>query len=55
MAQFLNFWHDGSNFEFAYAMYTDQALTTPAPDGFYSSNGRVREQLNGKLLAFVNC
>ncbi len=55
MAQLLNFWHDGNQFEFAYAMYTDEALTTPAPDGFYASGGYVRQQLHGKLEPYQNC
>tara|TARA_R100000935_G_C2805262_1_gene152332 strand:- start:3 stop:173 length:171 start_codon:yes stop_codon:yes gene_type:complete len=55
MASTLTLWHDGSNFEFAYAIYTDSDLTILAPDGFYSANGYVREQVNGQLGTLVNC
>tara|TARA_R110002167_G_scaffold306442_1_gene511080 strand:- start:11884 stop:16680 length:4797 start_codon:yes stop_codon:yes gene_type:complete len=51
----IDFWHDGANYEFAYALYQDEELTTPAPDGHYSANGYVREQLNGKLQTLIQC
>ena len=65
MAATVTFWHDGSSFEFAYALYTDVELTIPAPDGWYSkpvndsqpsyNPRRVREQLSGKLEPYQDC
>ena len=55
MAILLNFWHDGANFEFAYALYQDEELTIPAVDGYYSANGYVRQQLGGKLQTLITC
>ena len=40
---------NSSSFALATAVYTDQALTTLAPDGFYSMDGIVREQVGGVL------
>ncbi len=40
---------NSSSFATATAVFTDQALTTLAPDGFYSLDGIVREQVSGVL------
>ena len=40
---------NSSSFATATAVFTDEALTTLAPDGFYSLDGIVREQVSGVL------
>lgn len=39
----------------ASAVYTDAALTTLAPNGFYSDSSIVREQVSGVLQAQSSC
>ena len=39
----------------ATAVYTNVGLTTLAPDGFYSDNSIVREQVGGVLQAQSAC
>ena len=46
---------DSSSFNTAVSVYTDQALTVKAPDGYYSFNGLYRRQLFGKLQTIGNC
>ena len=49
------YYFDGLNFSTATAIYTDAALTTLAPDGFYAQNNIVRQQSNGILLNAQSC
>lgn len=44
-----------NDFSTATAVYTDIALSTKAPDGFYSFNGLYRKQVYGKLENVANC
>ena len=46
---------NSSTFVQATAVFTDQALTTLAPDGFYSFGGYVREQVGGVLQQTALC
>ena len=55
MAAIGNYYFNGTSFAQATAIYTDAALTTLAPDGFYSNAGIVRQQLNGVLLNAQTC
>ena len=48
-ASYNTYYFDGVNFSSATALYTDAALTSLAPDGFYSQNGIIRQQSNGIL------
>lgn len=50
-----NYFLDGPNLASSSAVYTDLTLTTKAPDGFYSDNQIVREQVNGILQDPVVC
>ena len=49
------FYFDGLNFSSATSVYSNQALTTLAADGYYAQNGIVRQQLNGVLLNAQSC
>ena len=49
------FYFDGINFSSATSVYSNQALTTLAADGYYAQNGIVRQQLNGVLLNAQSC
>lgn len=49
MGQLTQVYINSSQFALATAVFTDQALTTLAADGFYSMQGIVREQVNGVL------
>ena len=55
MAQLGIYYFNGTSFSTASAIYTNAALTTLAPDGFYSNAGIVRQQLNGILLNAQSC
>ena len=55
MAQLGTYCFDGDTFAQAYALYTDNALTNLAPDGFYAQGQIVRQQLNGILLNAQPC
>jgi len=55
MASIGTYYFDGQSFANASAIYTDAALTTLAPDGYYSQGGIVRQQLNGVLLNANDC
>lgn len=46
---------DAPSFSAATAVYTDAALTTVAPDGFYSDQSISREQVSGVLLPQITC
>ena len=49
MGQLTQVYINSSQFALATAVFTDQGLTTLAPDGFYSMQGIVREQVSGVL------
>ena len=46
---------DSLSFSTATAVFTDELLTTKAPDGFYKFETGYREQLNGLLLNNIQC
>jgi len=54
-ATYNTYYFDGINFSSATALYSDAALTTLAPDGFYAQNGIVRQQTGGLLLNAQSC
>lgn len=45
----------GSTLASAVSVYTDAALTTQAPNGYYSQGGLVRQQISGVLQAQQSC
>ena len=49
------YFFDGSSFTSATAIYLTSALTTPAPDGYYSQGGVYRLQSGGLLGPVVSC
>ena len=49
------FYFDGTSFAQATSIYTNDTLTTLAPDGYYSNEVLVRQQLNGILLTASTC
>jgi hypothetical protein len=49
------FYLDGTTLLNSQAVFTDQGLTTPAADGFYSDGTISREQVSSLLLAAQNC
>jgi hypothetical protein len=55
MATSSTYYIDTNNFSTATSVYTDVALSTKAPDGFYSFSGIYRQQLFGKLQSVSNC
>ncbi len=55
MAAFGNYFIDSTTLALATAVFTDNALSNPAPDGFYSQGTVVREQVNGLLTAVQTC
>jgi hypothetical protein len=48
------YWN-GTSFFSATAFFSDSALTTPSPDGWYAFGGMIRQILNGVLLSAVPC
>jgi len=48
------YWN-GTSFFSATAFFSNSALTTPSPDGWYVFGGVVRQILNGVLLSAVPC
>lgn len=46
---------DSANFSTATTVYLDSLLTTVAPDGYYSSQGYYRHQVDGKLVDILLC
>jgi len=55
MAALGTYYFNGLTFATAVSIYTDIALTTLAPDGYYSDSVVSRRQLNGVLQAAANC
>ena len=55
MATRATYYFDGLNFATAIALFTDQALTTKAADGYYSLGTISRRQVNGFLQSAANC
>jgi len=55
MATRSTYYFDGLSFATAIALFTDQALTIKAADGYYSLGTISRRQVNGLLQAGVNC
>lgn len=50
-----NYYLNGPSLASATNIYSDAALTTPAPDGFYSEGGLYRESIGGVLGALNTC
>jgi hypothetical protein len=50
-----NYFLDGTNLSDSTSVYTDEGLTTCAPDGFYSNGTIVREQVGCELLPAQIC
>ena len=48
------YWN-GTSFFSATAFFSDSALTTPSPDGWYAFGGMIRQISNGVLLSAVPC
>ncbi len=48
-----NFYINAITFDLATSIYTDIALSTLAPDGFYSIDNGYRQQVGGVLLAGI--
>lgn len=55
MATLGNYFINGPTFQTATAVFTDAALTTCAPDGFYSDGTIVRQQVGCVLGIEINC
>jgi hypothetical protein len=55
MATLGSYYIDAPTFELATAVFTDAALSTCAPDGFYSNGIIVRQQVSCSLLPAVAC
>lgn len=55
MATQSTYYLDAPSFGSATVIYSDSALTTVAPDGFYSDGTISREQVSGTLLPQVSC
>ena len=55
MATRATYYFDGLNFATAIALFTDQALTTKAADGYYSLGTISRRQVSGLLQSAANC
>lgn len=49
------YYYDGTDFAGSTSIYTDSALNTVAPDGWYSLNGLSRRMLNGILEQALAC
>jgi len=49
------YYMNGTSFATATSLYTDDELTTCAPDGFYSWNGVARELINCVLSPVIEC
>ena len=46
---------DGPTFASATGVFTDEALTVAAPNGYYSQDGLVRQQISGVLQSQQSC
>lgn len=55
MSTYSTYYIDSNTFDTAKSVYVDIALTTKAPDGYYSFSGVYRKQLFGKLQAVTTC
>ena len=55
MAALGTYYYSSVSFSTATALFTDAALTTFAPDGWYSDESIVRQQASGVLFAEDNC
>ena len=55
MATRATYYFDGLSFATAIALFTDQALTTKAADGYYALGTISRRQVNGLLQSAANC
>jgi hypothetical protein len=55
MATSGTYYLDAASLALATAVYSDAGLLTLAPDGFYSDNSIVREQLLGVLQTQADC
>ena len=55
MAATGTYYYSSASFSTATALFTDAALTTFAPDGWYSDESIVRQQASGVLFAEDNC
>ncbi len=55
MASNSNYYIDTASFSTATAIWIDAALTTKAPDGYYSDTTNYRQQVNGLLQSVVSC
>lgn len=55
MATSGTYYLNAASLALATAVYSDAGLITLAPDGFYSDNSIVREQLLGVLQAQSSC
>tara|TARA_R100000935_G_scaffold50533_1_gene76484 strand:- start:57 stop:548 length:492 start_codon:yes stop_codon:yes gene_type:complete len=55
MATRATYYFDGFSFATAIALFSDQALTTKAVDGYYSLGSIARRQVNGFLERPSNC
>lgn len=51
----LPYFLDGTSLVDSTAVYSNSALTIPAPDGYYSDGINIRQQLMGVLLPVVPC
>jgi len=51
----LQFYIDSINFSTANTVYLNDLLTEVAPDGYYSSNGYYRRQVDGNLIDIAAC
>lgn len=55
MATLGTYYYDGTSFALASGLFTDATLLTPAPDGYYSQGGLVRQVAGGILGAPITC
>lgn len=55
MATSSTYYIDTADFSTATAVWIDTALTTKAPDGYYSFGGSYRQQFGGELLPIQSC
>jgi hypothetical protein len=51
----MNVYIDSANFSTATTVYLDSLLSEVAPDGYYSSQGYYRRQVDGKLVDILPC
>jgi hypothetical protein len=51
----MNVYIDSANFSTATTVYLDSLLSEVAPDGYYSSQGYYRRQVDGRLTDTIKC